>query len=92
MEQVNNMKFKKLFIKCDKLGRICEILYAGEEGNTTPVELKPTLNHFRGRQFTKSSKNELINYAKLSLMAQQGNEEAVECLTEIHKEWNNGQD
>lgn len=79
---------KKIYTKVDKSGRICELYWMGSQSLTTPEELKPTLNHFRGRQL-KTSFKECIEYAKLSLEAQQGNVDAIEELNRIHYEWNN---
>lgn len=79
----------KPFVKKDKLGRICAILYKGS--TTTPDELKPTLNMFQGRQL-KTSLSECLYYAELSLAAQQGDEEAEKELNYLHYNWNHNED
>ena len=76
-----------MFIKKDKLGRICEIKFKYQDPDVTPEILKPTLNMFRGRQL-KTSLKECIEYAKISILAQKGSVEAQKELDRIHKEWN----
>lgn len=54
----------KMFIKADKLGRICAITNS-PKSHETPAEYKPALNMYRGRQLKKYLR-ECIDYTKLS--------------------------
>lgn len=80
---------KKIFVKTSKkTNGVAEILWAGQESPTTPEELKPTLNMFRGRQFPACFKD-LLKYAETSLRAQEGDVEAQKELHELNISSNN---
>lgn len=76
----------KPYIKSDKLNRIYTIVWG--DTDQTPEEFKETINMFRGRQMTKANMQECFEYLKLSLLKQEGDKEAADQLTEIHKSWN----
>lgn len=74
------------FIKKDKLGRICSIVWSDSNSSVTPEEFKPALNMFQGRQF-KTALSECKEYIKLTLRQQAG-EDVSEELYNIHRSWN----
>ena len=87
---------KKIFVKTSKkTNGVVEILWAGlrdgQESLTTPEELKPTLNMFRGRQFPACFKD-LLKYAEVSLRVQEGNVEAERELHELNVSFNRSED
>lgn len=79
---------KKIYVKVNKsTGGVAEILWAGQESPVTPAELKPTLNMFRGQQFPACFKA-LLEYAEVSLRAQEGDKEAEKELRELNVSFN----
>jgi len=94
----------KMYIKGDKLGRICAITNS-PKSYETPAEYKPALNMYRGRQLKKYLR-ECIDYTKLSektILPSNFNElsseeqenllsaqhDAQKELDRIHYMWNN---
>ena len=81
---------KRIFVKVNKNNSVAEIYWAENKrvlNPVTPVELKPTLNMFKGQQFPECFRS-LLTYAEVSLAAQEGDIEAQKKLDRIHYELN----
>lgn len=81
----------RIFIKRNNRNGICDILDNDRKSETYGKRLdvyKDTLNHFQGRQLTKASLKECIDYLHISIAAQGGSKEAQQELDRIHYLWN----
>ena len=75
-----------MYIKADKLNRICAIVHKKGESET-PQEFKEALNMFRGQQI-QTALRPCLEYTKLTVLRANGNAEAAQRIDELHYAWN----